>query len=278
MARYNALSVPVELALRLAAGQKRGKFSLISQKVHEVTAGRNPSLTAKEIRNFETQFGVVLPDEYRRFLMKDGNGGEYGPRYGLLPLGTLPPHWSTIHNYSTRLRRPFLLDATWVWEDEPDAPNVESRVDATNDGVLLLGEEGCGARWLLVVSGKRAGEVWLTTGEGAAPSGLTFGPWLTRFSKYGNEWWAPIVEKWGPSPYIWFASHAIKQIYVLDLNKKGKPPEALAQTSPLCFDCIKFFARACAQYRAPLAISTPGLNWIFSAEGMPKAIKRSEQS
>jgi hypothetical protein len=233
-------------------------------------------LGAEDIRAFEKRFGVVLPDEYRQFLMGESNGGAFGPRYGLLPLGTVPSHWSELYDYATRMCRPFPLDAVWVWEDEDDGPDLERRIESTNDGVLFLGEEGCGARWVLVVSGRRAGEVWLTTGEGAAPTGLTFRAWLAAFATSGEKWWAPLVETWGPSRNIWFASHAAKQIYVLELNKKGGPPAAFAQSSPLCFDCIEFLGRACAHARSPLAVATPDLTWMLSKDGTVKAMKRSE--
>lgn len=231
-------------------------------------------LAPDDICHFEMRYGIVLPDEYRQFLMRDGDDGAFGPRYGLLRLGTVPSHWSQLYDYSTRLRRPFPLESAWVWEDEPDARDLERRIDSTDDGVLLLGEEGCGARWILVVSGRRAGEVWLTTGEGATPTGLTFRAWLARFAADGDEWWAPLVETWGPSPYIWFAAHAAKQMYA---SNEGAPPAAFAQSSPLCFDCIKFLRRACLHAHSPLAVATPGLMWSFSTDGTVKATERSEQ-
>jgi hypothetical protein len=231
-------------------------------------------LGSDDIRKFEKRFKIVLPDEYRHFLIREGNGGACGPRYGLLPLGTVPSHWSKVYDYSRRLRRAFPLSAEWVWEDEPYAPDRDRRIKSAGDGVLFLGEDGCGARWVLVVSGARAGEVWLTTGEGATPSGYTFRPWLERFTVEGQEWWARLVQHWGPSENIWFASHAAKQLYVSYSKEKGVPLDAFAQSSPLCFDCIKFFGLACAKARAALAISTPDLVWMFSVDGEPRAIPK----
>jgi hypothetical protein len=245
--------------------------------VTELAPRLNPPLREVDIRAFESRFGVVLPDEYRQFLIRQGDGGATGPRYGLLPLGTVPSHWSAVHDYCKRLRRPFPLDAAWVWEDEPPAPGLQRRVNATDNGVLLVGEDGCGARWVLVVSGARAGEVWLTTGEGATPTGLTFKPWLARFAQDGDAWWASLVKAWGPSPNIWFAAHAAKQMYVHQLEENGSPPPAFAQSSPLCFDCVEFFGRACAYHHSPLAVATPGLLWKFSKNGAAKVKPRSEE-
>jgi hypothetical protein len=234
----------------------------------------NPVLRSDDIRKFEKRFKIVLPEEYRQFLMCEGNGGACGPRYGLAPLGTVPSHWSKGYDYSKRLRRPFPLSAEWVWEDEPYVPDRDRRIDSVDDGALFLGEEGCGARWVLVVSGARAGEVWLTTGEGAAPSGYTFRPWLERFAVDGQEWWARLVQHWGPSENIWFAAHAAKQLYVSCSEKKGVPLGAFAQSSPLCTDCIKFFRLACAKACAALAISTPDQICMFSADGEIKTVRK----
>jgi hypothetical protein len=227
-----------------------------------------------DIRKFEKRFKIVLPEEYGQFLMSTENVGMCGPRYGLVPFGTVPSHWSEAYNYSKRLRRPFPLSAEWVWEDDPFARDRDRRIASVNDGVLFLGEEGCGARWVLVVCGARAGEVWLTTGEGAAPSGCAFRPWLERFAVDGQEWWTRLVQLWGPSENIWFAAHAAKQLYASYSERKGVPLGAFAQSSPLCADCIRFFSLACSKARAALAISSPNLIWTFSADGEVKTVQK----
>lgn len=45
----------------------------------------NACLSREELQNFEASVGVTLPEEYRDFLLRFGNGGA-GPGYGLLPL------------------------------------------------------------------------------------------------------------------------------------------------------------------------------------------------
>lgn len=45
----------------------------------------NPTLSEKEIETFEQRYQIRLPEDYRIFLMRVGNGGA-GPRDGLLPL------------------------------------------------------------------------------------------------------------------------------------------------------------------------------------------------
>lgn len=239
----------------------------------DVTADARPPIHSDLVAEFEVRYGVQLPADYREFLVTRGNGGARGPRYGLLPLGVVPAHWARVHDYVSKLQRSFPLTREWVWEDEPDAVNLDGRVAAVHDGVLLLGEEGCGARWILVVRGRAAGGVWLCTGEGAAPTGLPFVQWLSRLEQDGLAWWSKLVAGWGPSPGIWFASHAVKQSYV------GGHEGALAQSSPLCLDCVAFLARACAHDGRPLAVQTPDRRWYFSAEGaVQEQIAGSERS
>ena len=73
------------------------------------------------------------------------------------------------------------IDSQWIWEDESD---LSGKGDAVDDGVILLGEEGRGARWVLVLRGPQRGTEWFTTGEGAA-SGHSYVP--IPLSKFGID-------------------------------------------------------------------------------------------
>ena len=48
-----------------------------------------PCLTETEIRGFERQYQVVLPEDYRHFLLEIADGGA-GPDYGLRRLSNCP--------------------------------------------------------------------------------------------------------------------------------------------------------------------------------------------
>jgi len=154
----------------------------------------NPVLNEYEIELFEKEQGISLPNDYRDFLFKIGNGGEGPPEYGLLKLGEIRAHHVPdylIEGYGDRLRQPFPLTEYWVWDDEEDLPGIEERINATEMGCLALGHDGCGMFWLLIVTGDSRGQIWQTTGVGILPCAprLSFTEWYLKWLKGDTEWW-----------------------------------------------------------------------------------------
>ncbi|MFB7427722.1 SMI1/KNR4 family protein [Streptomyces hydrogenans] len=155
------------------------------------------------VRSFEAEHGVVLPEPYRTFVAEVGDGLRAGPPYyGLLPLAQTPPDWGAGRP-ERRLVEPFPLTEAWVWEDDEDPAlpeeEFEARTSAVFDhGSLLLGTDGCGMYWHLVVTGPQRGHVWQIAGEGALPFGShvadppmpgtpSFTGWVTHWSR-GQDW------------------------------------------------------------------------------------------
>lgn len=230
----------------------------------------NPTTTENHIREFERHYGVDLPDEYKSFITNISNGGRFGPEYGLLPFEALPIHWAAVHDYLVRLSKPFPLTEEWVWEDAPQSDEITARVGEVENGVLLLGEEGCGTRWVLVVSGSSRGEVWLLTGEVATPCRprMNFEAWLRALVSGGASCWHPWLRDWGPQPNIWFYSHAIKKMLVINLKKPAsKNGIVLSQNMPLCADCRAFLSRAAIHYQRQVHVKVPVATWIFNTDG-----------
>lgn len=58
------------------------------------------------------------------------------------------------------------------------------------DGSLVLGTDGCGMYWHLIVTGPQRGHVWLISGEGAQPFGAEFGNTTSRsgFGGWVQHW------------------------------------------------------------------------------------------
>ena len=143
------------------------------------------------VEKFENVYNIILPAEYRSFLLQVGDGGD-GP--GL---------------YMRSLGAPF--DDSLPWEDGeiyqgPNDPNsylgesfshtdvfsIEPR-DAdqyTTAGALYLFDQG-DAMWdLLVVNGTCAGQIWLdrlTDSKGLSPATDVFGERI-GFAKYYCNW------------------------------------------------------------------------------------------
>ena len=119
---------------------------------------RTRPATAAELDALERRAGTALPDDYRRLLREVGAGA--GPYYGLyspeaawVELDSLQPERDGVLAASPN--RPFPITT-------PPAPGASSApAPFPCDGALLIGEQGSGTQWsLLVISGPTAGTVW----------------------------------------------------------------------------------------------------------------------
>lgn len=161
-------------------------------------AGGDP-LGWDRVRSFEREHRIVLPEPYRTFVAEISNGSSEGPPdYGFVGLGQLPSDWGADRPRRV-LAEPFPLTEAWIWEDET-RPEDEwaDDLDAVFDhGSLVLGTDGCGLYWHLIVTGPHRGHIWCITGEGAVPFGAEFGSttgqpgfagWVRHWA-HGKEWW-----------------------------------------------------------------------------------------
>ncbi|MFJ9370717.1 SMI1/KNR4 family protein [Nocardia sp. NPDC101769] len=154
-----------------------------------------PSLSTAELSEIEGQLGVVLPEEYRAFLLMVGRGGA-GPAYGLFPVRRVDGRWrwegdSPDLTELDTLAQPFPYVAAFNpadgFPDPPDEEDFDSveAFDAAEDaywekhdeivyrpehsvGLLYLCHLGCAQREVLVVSGASRGQMWADlTGDSA---------------------------------------------------------------------------------------------------------------
>ncbi len=93
---------------------------------HEYTL--NPPQTEAQVRAFETKHGVVLPSDYRDFLIHLGNGG-VGPPYGVFKLGETDDSkndkaWTENDGFIGILAKPF--PHTEAWNDLEGKPERTS--------------------------------------------------------------------------------------------------------------------------------------------------------
>lgn len=151
-----------------------------------------PAITGPELAALEARFGE-LPHEYRAVLGELGAHGA-GPYYGLL-VPTVPEDASGV---APDPKREFRCDVETGYQAHREGEHVL-------DGTLVLAEQGCGGRSLLVIRGPRRGEVWSdwTREEGTispeAPNLLTwYEDWLDRAMLEWVEQAAPRIALEGP--------------------------------------------------------------------------------
>ncbi|MFJ1600587.1 SMI1/KNR4 family protein [Streptomyces sp. NPDC088261] len=156
------------------------------------------------VRSFEAEHGIVLPEPYRTFVAEICDGLRAGPpHYGLLPFAHTPPDWGS-YRPERLLAEPFPLTAAWSWEEDEETLSDEEFNARTapvfDHGSLLLGTDGCGMYWHLIVTGPQRGHVWLIDEYGAMPFGTRpdtsvmpgtpgFAGWVTRWAE-GRSWFA----------------------------------------------------------------------------------------
>ena len=147
---------------------------------------------------FEAEHGVTLPEPYRSFVATISDGSFIGPPdCGLLELGVLPADWGAGRP-KRHLGKPIPLNAQWIWEagDLPE-PDEEQLAPIYDHGSLVLGTDGCGMYWHLIVTGEHRGHIWPIDEMGATPFGSEFGyttgqsgfaGWVRHWAA-GNDWW-----------------------------------------------------------------------------------------
>ncbi|MFD6472967.1 SMI1/KNR4 family protein [Streptomyces anulatus] len=180
-----------------------------SAALREIFASRPdavPPAGPETVRSFETEHGIVLPEPYRTFVAEICDGLRAGPpHYGLLPFAKTPSDWGSGRP-ERLLAEPFPLTEAWLWEADDDGTALseqefDDRVESVFDhGSLVLGTDGCGMYWHLIVTGPQRGQVWLIDENGAIPFGTRsaaslmpgvpgFAGWVTHWAQ-GRSWFA----------------------------------------------------------------------------------------
>ena len=149
-----------------------------------------PALGWDAVHAFEARHGIVLPEPYRTFVAEVADGSPLGPpARGLLGLSQMPGDWGADRP-ERDLSAPFPLTEAWVWEDDDTLTEeeLEEALDSVTDhGSIVLGTEGCGFYWHLVVTGAQRGRVWAVTDVGAAPQEKDFLGWARVWAETGSS-------------------------------------------------------------------------------------------
>lgn len=146
----------------------------------------DPPISLKEVEAMEARYGFRLPDAYREFITKVGNGGRLPP---LHPQADTGPSRLLPFQDGPALQKAsldFPLSESWEWDTDPDfsgdSPEGAQKLACVQEnGILpLIDEEiGGGQTYFLIVSGPRRGEVWERDEHGTLRlPGCTFWDWM----------------------------------------------------------------------------------------------------
>lgn len=158
----------------------------LQAKVNSRGTRLSPTLTEAQVASFEQSHGVRLPSDYREFLLRIGNGGDGPAAYGLCALGTIPFDFGRP---APELSKPFHFTQSWIWEGE--AASAKEGKDDVYCGVLILGTDGCGLYWALILRGPEVGRIWMLADVGITPvvPRMTFTEWYEAWLDGKRDWW-----------------------------------------------------------------------------------------
>jgi hypothetical protein len=151
------------------------KFGVFGEEGHNYEL--HPPLSNEEVSEFEVEHGVRLPEDYRQFLTRVGNGGA-GPHYGLFKLGEIDDGfgYGPWDDFIGQLSSPF--PHTEGWNDLAGKPDDSTEMESEAydalieafdqryydprqvDGAIPICHKGCALRQWLVITGPEAGHVW----------------------------------------------------------------------------------------------------------------------
>jgi SMI1 / KNR4 family (SUKH-1) len=180
------LSNPESIAERIAR---------VDAKVRSRAMRVGECISSADLIEFEKRYEISLPDGYREFVLRIGNGAPGPPAYGLIELAE-PPIGRADYRAHTRqtlasMKKLFPFTKPWVWEggDLSD----EGTDDQVGNGQLYLGTDGCGMDWSLIVTGPERGNIWWVCGEGLQPTSpkRDFLRWFEDWLDGVRDWWEP---------------------------------------------------------------------------------------
>lgn len=148
----------------------------------------SPPLTVDDLRAFERNSDIELPDSYRAWLLALGERpivpGLVGSQALALADCTTDPVYSS---FAGRLNEPFphtgVDSVALCWDEGKDNYADEHPLR----GTVCLGSAGCDQIWVVVVTGADRGSVWTFTpfvDEELSPTGQSLPEWnLERISQ-----------------------------------------------------------------------------------------------
>ena len=146
-------------------------------KTHPCLKGESfPVITEKEVKSFETKYGITLPEGYRRFILEIADGAIGGYMSSIIPLGyifPMPGDKSTQFLHFSNIGKEFPFEYPWMPHGDIIDKYKPFRYtypremsDLKKNGSLIIENDGCGEYWNLIITGPQRGKVWrFVTGD-----------------------------------------------------------------------------------------------------------------
>lgn len=154
----------------------------IIQKMKIKNIQANPVININEVRKFEAKTNITLPEELVLFYTEVCNGCKMLDGFDLLEM----KDWG--YNIE-HLKKEFLFENYWIWEDNYD----EKKIECILDGNIKLIDIGDAQTWNIIIKGKEKGKMWFFTEVGIQPCAPSmnflewFEFWLDDNDNYFSE-------------------------------------------------------------------------------------------
>ncbi|MBC9932763.1 hypothetical protein [Chitinophaga qingshengii] len=182
--------------------------------------------------------------------------------YGLIPYGEDTKSPFHVAPYDRALPVDFPFEAAFVWDELNDEQLIEEKMGVVQCGSIPIAREGCGIYWILITTGKHAGEVWLVTESGLTPiqEKMDLQTWKENQLKSNNTFWYPAVANWGPIQNAFFLTHAAKQMAAREV-------EVFGVSSSMCQSCLDYLSKCAVKYQKEYFVTDPEGTRIFGTDG-----------
>ncbi len=137
----------------------------------------NPVISCESIKKIEEKYNFLLPDEYREFISKIGNGGRLSISEDVsIELTEFSENLSIEH-----VQEDFAFKNSCT---TTDANVIDTFLETENKGYLKIAySNSCfNENWLLIITGAYRGEIWLMDDYGLLRlPGISFNEWLNLY-------------------------------------------------------------------------------------------------
>lgn len=148
-----------------------------------------------DLVRFERRHGISLPEGYRAFLLRVGDGGA-GPYYGILPLS----RWGDALSLDGPMPDDILARPSPLSLELEPRPDWWEQLGCTRDeawqGAITIGHQGCAFYTLLVVSGALRGRVVYVDLDDQPPFVVSDASFLDWYERWLDETLAGVEVFW----------------------------------------------------------------------------------